>query len=157
MSHLVLHSTDSFLWLIHSETRQVTLYEWVTESLTHLIHSKTWIHSVTIHRCVAQRSSVVTLIGTIFVNEIEPKKVNIVLILTSCLMIYYCIKSVSYCSDIHGNILVLQCCVPKSYIIIFFLLPQYASITFCVRGCAHLFCFLHESLSHTHSGGACLI
>ncbi len=27
-------------------------YEWATESLTHLIRSKTWIHSVTKHRCV---------------------------------------------------------------------------------------------------------
>ncbi len=33
----------------------------------------------------------------------------------------------------------------------FFLLPQYASITFCVFCCAHLFWFLHESLTHCTS------
>ncbi len=27
-------------------------YEWATESLTHSIHSNTWIHSVTKHCCV---------------------------------------------------------------------------------------------------------
>ncbi len=63
VSHqLSLHSTDSFKLLIHSETRQVTtVYEWVTGSLTHLIRSKTWIHSVTKHRCVARRHKTVLL------------------------------------------------------------------------------------------------
>ncbi len=44
---------DSF----KNKANDYCLYEWVTESLTHLIRSKTWIHSVTKHRCVAWRRS----------------------------------------------------------------------------------------------------
>ncbi len=32
-------------------------YEWATESMTHSIHSKTWIHSETKHRCVLLRDT----------------------------------------------------------------------------------------------------
>ncbi len=47
MSHWITDSLSSFKQLIHSKTKQVTcLYEWVTDSLTHLIHSKFLIHSV---------------------------------------------------------------------------------------------------------------
>ncbi len=38
-------------WLINSETKQVILYEWVAESLTHLIHP------VTNHRRVLIRDA----------------------------------------------------------------------------------------------------
>ncbi len=95
---LVLYSTDSSKRLIHSE---ISLYEWVTESLTHLICSKTWINSVTKHRRVARRqknSSAVALIETIFIIEIEQKQSILCLkyksnvILTSCSLNYYCIK-----------------------------------------------------------------
>ncbi len=48
---------DSF----KNEASDYCLYEWVTESLTHLIRSKTWIHSVTKHRCVARRHKTVLL------------------------------------------------------------------------------------------------
>ncbi len=41
MSHI--DSLDSFKWLTHSETKaNYCLYEWVIESLTHLIHSNAW-------------------------------------------------------------------------------------------------------------------
>ncbi len=48
---------DSF----RNESSDYCLYEWVTESLTHLIRSNTWIHSVTKHRCVALRHKTVLL------------------------------------------------------------------------------------------------
>ncbi len=80
MGHWIIDSLNSFKRLIHSETSQLAVlmngplnhwltqfiqttdsfrnesigcpYEWATESLTHSIHSKTWIHVVTKHRCV---------------------------------------------------------------------------------------------------------
>ncbi len=47
MSHWIIDSLDFFKRPIHSETKQVTLYEWVIESLTHLISFKRPIHSET--------------------------------------------------------------------------------------------------------------
>lgn len=57
MSHClnewVIDSSDLFKWLIHSVNEASDcLYERFTESLTHLIRSKTLNHSVTKHCCV---------------------------------------------------------------------------------------------------------
>ncbi len=76
--------SHSFNWFIQTadsfrvETSDC-LCEWIAESLTHSIRLKTWIHSVTKHRCCWEKhnSSAVALIGTIFVCEIL-QKVNIV-------------------------------------------------------------------------------
>ncbi len=59
-SHLLIHSTDSFKRLIHSETSQLTvIVNGPLNQLTHSIHSNTWIHSVTKHRkhCVLLRDT----------------------------------------------------------------------------------------------------
>ncbi len=42
MNHWIIDSLDSFKRLIHSETKQVTVFMKITESLTHLIHSNGW-------------------------------------------------------------------------------------------------------------------
>ncbi len=54
MSKSFINSTDSFKRLIRSETRQFVafLMNGPLNHLTHSIHSKMWIHSVTNHRCV---------------------------------------------------------------------------------------------------------
>ncbi len=100
---------NSFKRLIHSETSQLAvLMNGLLNQLTHSIHSKTWIHSVIeTPLCVAQRHT--ALIATIFYLRNILSKSH--LILTSCLLKYYCIKSVSHCSrvdnDIQGNIMVV--------------------------------------------------
>ncbi len=85
MGHWIIDSLDSFKRLIHSETSQLSVlmngslnhwltrfiqttdsfrnesivcpYEWATESLTHSIHSNTWIRSETKHRCMLLRDT----------------------------------------------------------------------------------------------------
>ncbi len=53
MSESFINSTYSFKRLIHSETSQLAIImNGPLNQLTHLIHSYTWIHSVTKHRCV---------------------------------------------------------------------------------------------------------
>ncbi len=70
---LVIHSN---VWFI--QNRGICLYERVTESLTYLIRSKTWIHSVTKHCCVLLGDTRVLLWLWNFVSELE-QKVNIIL------------------------------------------------------------------------------
>ncbi len=52
-----VQTADSF----RNEASDYCLYEWVTESLTHSIRSKTWINSVTKQCCVVQRHKTVLL------------------------------------------------------------------------------------------------
>ncbi len=73
------------------------------DQLTHSIHSKTWIRSETKHRCVLLGDTQQFCYGfnrNYFRMRNLAKTVNILshLILTSCLLKYYCIKSVSHCS-----------------------------------------------------------
>ncbi len=51
MGHWIIDSLDSFKLLIHQNESIGCPYEWATESLTHSIHSNTWIRSETKH-CV---------------------------------------------------------------------------------------------------------
>ncbi len=51
--HLLIHSTDSFKRLIHSEMSQLAVIKnGPLNQLTHSIHSKTWIRSETKQHCV---------------------------------------------------------------------------------------------------------
>ncbi len=132
-----VQTSDSF----RNEASDFCLHERVRESLTHLICLKTWIHSVTKHRCVARRHKTV-------LSEIEQKQSILCLKCKSLNLNFLFIELLFYKITLqsHWNILLVQCCIPKSYIIIFFfLLPQYV--------CAvALICFdFGTSLSHTHT------
>ncbi len=79
MSESYIHSFNRFIQTADSFRNEASdsPYEWATESLTHLIHSIKWIHSVTKHAvCCSEthNSSAVALIGTILVSEIEQKQ-----------------------------------------------------------------------------------
>ncbi len=64
MAARVCFSEQSFIHSFKVSFRNKAIgcsYEWATESLTHSINPKTWIHSVTKHRCVARRHTTVLL------------------------------------------------------------------------------------------------
>ncbi len=145
MGHWIIDSLDSFKWLIHLETSQLSVlmnrplnhwltrfiqtadsfrnesivcpYEWATESLTHLIHSNTWIRSETKHRCMLLRDTTVLLcLWSLLLSSAKLSKNSQYFvenlshfILSSCLLKNYCIKSVSHCNRadivIQGNIM----------------------------------------------------
>ncbi len=67
------NSLDSFKRLIHSETKQVTVF--MNESLTHSIHSKPWIKSVMNHCRVFLGGAQQFCCGNIFIckHNIESK------------------------------------------------------------------------------------
>ncbi len=141
---------------IRNESSDYGLYERFAESLTHSIRSKMWICSVTKHHCVArsetQNSFCCSFDWNIFISEIEQKQSILCLKCKSLNFNFLFIELLLYKITLQScwNILFVQCCVPNSYIIIiFFLLPLYASISFCVFCCAHLFWFLQESLTHS--------
>ncbi len=154
LNEWVIDSTDSFKRLIQSEMRQVitAFMNWLLIHW-HLIRSKTWIHSsneTPLCCSKTQNSSAVALIWTIFISEIEQKQSILCLKCETLNFNFLFIKLLLYKITLQScwNILVVQYCIPKSYIInfslfFFFLLPQYVSITFCVCSWAH---FLTHSL-----------
>ncbi len=115
--HLVLiRQIRSNVWFIQKQSKWL-LSSWtgVRESLTHLIRLKTWIHSVTKHRCVARRHKTV-------LSKIEQKKSILCLKCKSLNFNFLFIELLLYKITLQSywNISVVQCCIPKSYIIIFF-------------------------------------
>ncbi len=91
MSELFSHSFNRFVQTADSFRNEASdcLCEWATQSLTHSISSKTWIHSTVTDTTVLQwlwleqKQSILCL-------KCKP------LILTSCLFNHYCLKSVSH-------------------------------------------------------------
>ncbi len=80
------------------------------------------------------------------------------LILTSCLLKYYFIQSVSHCSRadivIRGNIMAVYCCLPKSYFVNIFYLFFYRSMHLYISE-SYFVCVV--SLTHNNSGCSILI
>ncbi len=110
-----IQTADSF----RNEASDYCLYEWVTESLNHLIRSKMWIHSETPLCCSEiQNSSAVALIGTIFISETEQKQSILCLKCKSLNFNFMFIELLMYKITLQScwNILVVQCCLPKPYI-----------------------------------------